>query len=70
MFPKNMICSNYTTNWARSLTGESLGIAMTDGELDFLDSYFFAIWKLIEKVVKMYSALFATSLVGSQHRNL
>ena len=32
IFPKNMICSNYTTNWARSLTGESLGIAMTDGE--------------------------------------
>ena len=66
-----MICSNYTTNWARSLTGESLGIAMTDGELDFLDfQLFFSIWKLIEKVVKMYSALFATSLVGSQHRNL
>ena len=57
-----MICSNYTTNWARSLTGESLGIAMTDGELDFLDfQLFFSIWKLIEKVVKMYSALFATS---------
>ena len=66
-----MICSNYTTNWARSLTGESLGIAMTDGELDFLDfQLFFSIWKLIEKVVKMYSALFATSLVGSQHSNL
>ena len=66
-----MICSNYTTNWARSLTGESLGIAMTDGELDFLDFHlFFAIWKLFEKVVKMYSALFATSLVGSQHSNL
>ena len=57
-----MICSNYTTNWARSLTGESLGIAMTDGELDFLDfQLFFSIWKLIEKCVKMYSALFATS---------
>ena len=41
MFPKNMICSNYTTNWARSLTGESLGIAMTDGELDFLDFQLF-----------------------------
>ena len=66
-----MICSNYTTNWARSLAGESLGIAMTDGELDFLDfQLFFSIWKLIEKVVKMYSALFATSLVGSQHSNL
>ena len=36
-----MICSNYTTNWARSLTGESLGIAMTDGELDFLDFHLF-----------------------------
>ena len=28
---ESILCSNYTTNWARSLTGESLGIAMTDG---------------------------------------